>query len=262
MDSTAALLHRPPHTGLLRDEILFLRMLMGYNENASCSSNCVYSAGQLPNTKMKDVVFLGLDVDAIQMHEDVIQQVHIGISILDSRSLHDLATDTSTAKQGSDVIESHHFVIGSPKFGRRKSKRFLFKPFETISLSELKTKIQTLLLHRDAVLVAHGSDRELWVLESLDMDLHPLCTIDTVKAAQHPLQLFYRYSLEKLLDTLSIPFKDLHIAGNDAHFVIRALLMIAVKDAELHLEASELPPWLPTFKHIAQAPLMPPDSQR
>ncbi|KAK3371754.1 hypothetical protein B0T24DRAFT_630278 [Lasiosphaeria ovina] len=78
-----------------------------------------------------------------------------------------------------------------------------------------------------------------------------------VKAAQHPLQLSYRCSLESLLERLDISFRNLHAAGNDAKFVLRALLMLAVRDAERQLNASVLPYWLPTFRAIARAPLPP-----
>ncbi|KAH7121408.1 hypothetical protein EDB81DRAFT_813900, partial [Dactylonectria macrodidyma] len=47
-----------------------------------------------------------------------------------------------------------------------------------------------------------------------------------------PPQLYYRYSLEKLLDSLDIPYANLHAAGNDAHFTLRAILMIVVRDAQ------------------------------
>ena len=111
--------------------------------------------------------------------------------------------------------------------------------------------------HRNIILVCHGTDRELKVLRQIDLDLHPLCIIDTVKAAQYPLQLSYRYSLERLLEELKIPFCNLHTAGNDAHFVLRALLMITVRDAELESDPPVLPPWLPTLRAIAHAPWPP-----
>lgn len=50
------------------------------------------------------------------------------------------------------------------------------------------------------VLIVHGGNRELSVLERLDINLTQLYTVDTVKAAQYPLRLSYRYSLRKLLE--------------------------------------------------------------
>lgn len=75
--------------------------------------------------------------------------------------------------------------------------------------------------------------------------------------AQLVLQLHYRLGLEKLLGRLGIPFDDLHAAGNDAHFSLRALLMLAFKDAErlqqLH-GCATVDGLLRVIRQIAQAP--------
>ena len=253
MDSSIASSDSPPHLGLLRDETILLRLLLGYCDDISRFSGPL-STKKLRKSMMRDVLFLGLDVDALQTQGDAIQQFHIGVSVIDTRSLKAVAA-RSVDTTPTEVIESHHFVVGDSKFSRKKSNKFLFGRFEAVSLADLQGKLKTLTAHRDVVLVLHGGSRELWVLESVGINLQPICVIDTVKAAQHPLQLSYRYSLERLLDELGIPFNNLHSAGNDAHFVLRAVLMIAVRDAERLLDASALPRWLPTFRAIAQAPL-------
>ncbi len=253
MESITVSSAMPSHTGLLRDEILFLRQLLGYCDNEIellNSSLLPHSSARLGN--MKNVRFLGIDIDALQEHERVIQQFHIGISVLDTHSLQALVLGLPDARLATQVIESHHFIVGNSGFSQRKSNKFIFRQPETFSLSDLRRKLRSLTLHRDVVLVFHGSNRELGVFTRLDIDLQPLCIIDTVKAAQYPLQLSYRYSLEKLLTELGIPFVNLHVSGNDAHFVLRALLMIAVRDAERELETSALPCWLPIFREITQ----------
>ena len=89
----------------------------------------------------------------------------------------------------------------------------------------------------------HGADSDLKVLRKLEIHDDPLRIIDTQKAAKYPLQLYYRYSLEKLLEALEIPYAALHAAGNDAHFSLRTVLMIAVKDAERQ-------PNIPSHSHL------------
>ncbi|KAK0731688.1 hypothetical protein B0H67DRAFT_83312 [Lasiosphaeris hirsuta] len=85
------------------------------------------------------------------------------------------------------MIESHHFVVGGPKFSRRKSNKF-FRPFEeAMSLADLRARLEAITSHRNIILVGHGMLRELKLLEQLDIDLHPRYIIDTVKAAQYPL---------------------------------------------------------------------------
>ena len=163
-------------------------------------------------------------------YRQVIQQAHIGVSILDARSLRDVISDKKDVAE-TNIIESHHFVVRNSNFARPKSNRFLFGKFETVSLPEIRRRLDVVTGGRNVVLVCHGGDREQHVLSRMDINVHPLPTIDTVKAAQHPLQLPYRYSLEKLLEVFGIPFTKLHSAGNDAHFVLRTLLMIVVRDA-------------------------------
>ncbi|EHK26393.1 uncharacterized protein TRIVIDRAFT_218557 [Trichoderma virens Gv29-8] len=87
--------------------------------------------------------------------------------------------------------------------------------------------------------------------------MNPIFEIDTTKAARYPLQEFHDSTLKKLLKYFGIPFTGelLHFAGNDAHFVLRALLMIAVRDARRELE--NIPAWVPLFEAIARAPLPP-----
>lgn len=60
--------------------------------------------------------------------------------------------------------------------------------------------------------------------------------------------------MEKLLETLEIPFAALHSAGNDAHFALRALLMIATRDAERQSQDLSAAPLFRTFTAIARAP--------
>ncbi|KAF4999332.1 hypothetical protein FGRMN_2560 [Fusarium graminum] len=107
------------------------------------------------------------------------------------------------------------------------------------------------------VLVVHGGKQELSLLSLLGTKLEPAFIIDTVKAAQFPLQLWYRKSLKELLEKFEVPYSHLHIAGNDAHLTLRVLLMIAVKDAEIHLEGKNLPDWMPILKAVARSPLPP-----
>jgi DNA polymerase III epsilon subunit-like protein len=71
--------------------------------------------------------------------------------------------------------------------------------------------------------------------------------------ARSPVSPRYTYSLEALLEELEIPFANLHSSGNDAHFILRALLMLAVRYAEGQQKAN-LPDWVRTAREISQAP--------
>lgn len=259
MDSTATPSTNPPHTGLLRDETLVLRGLFGYTSLGRDEPESVLGK-KVGNSTLRNVRFLSIDVNALDEDENaVIQQCHMGVSILDSASL-------MTAKA---AIESHHYVVGpDPAYAQRKSQKYLFGAPEAVkSPAALREKIGRLAKGRDTVLVAHGARREEWVLASLGLYkvLAPLHVVDTAKAAQHPLRLSYRCGLGAMLDALGVPHAGLHAAGNDAHFALRGLLMLAVRDAEREMMAATsagdgpgaaaeaLPKWLARARAVAQA---------
>ena len=172
------------------------------------------------------------------------------MSLFDSRSV-ETSGDYQPLASG---IKSFQFTIGDSPYCRRAADKFLFGRSESILISELKPWLEQTVSERDVVLVIHGAEQDLEVLKNLGIDLHAVFVVDTVKAAQYPLRLSYRYSLEKLLEALGISFTNLHAAGNDAHFALRALLMIVVKDAESQPSTPSITTLTKTLKAIALGP--------
>ncbi|KAE9365221.1 hypothetical protein N431DRAFT_488426 [Stipitochalara longipes BDJ] len=86
----------------------------------------------------------------------------------------------------------------------------------------------------DLILVVYGGATDLLFLKAAEIHLRPLYVVDTQKAAQHPLQLDYRCTIERMLELLKCPFDPemLHNAGNNANFTLRAMLLIATVDAK------------------------------
>jgi hypothetical protein len=249
----------PPHTGILRVETLALRHILGYsNETSNPSSSKlpdVPLGTKLAESLISDLLFVSIDVDTFQGYEEIrdYQKFHIGISILDTRHLQEMIAHPPLLDHPQSAIDSHQFVVGNGLSAKRARRRFLFGKSEDIVLSDLKARFDSITQGRDYVLVCHGANEDLKICRKLDIGSQACFIIDTVKAAQFPLQLHYRYSLEKLLDSLEIPYVKLHAAGNDAHFTLRAVLMIAVKDAQrLHGDTNE--PLLRVLEAIARAP--------
>ncbi|KAJ4257479.1 hypothetical protein NW762_008603 [Fusarium torreyae] len=268
-ESTAV---EPAHKGILRDDTIVLRWILGYCGEAQLSNAslpkapsawpCVplTSSPSGSNSQIKRLRFVSIDIDKLEEKDGIIQRFHMGLSFLDAQCLQNLlfetrlpAPDTNLA---SHVIRSHHWAVGSYKHFTANDIKFLFGKAQAISLSDLEARLRG-FVQQAFVLVFHGGKQELSVLQKLNINLGSTFTIDTVKAAQHPLQLSYRYSLQLLLDEFKIPHRQLHTAGNDAHFALRALLMIAVRDAESQLAGKHLPDWVSILKAVAQAPLPP-----
>lgn len=251
----------PPHTGLLREEVLVLRDLLGYVDftDETTTLEPPQVGVPLPNSRMKDLLLVGLDVDTFQGYEQLVpdQQLHIGISLLDTRELQASIQD---ADFPGGLIDSYQFTVGSSKYCQRASRKFMFGRSEALDICRIRPRLQQLIGGRPFALVLHGSSSDMKMLRNLDVDpatLGCVYVFDTNKVAQWVLQLHYRLGLEKLLERLEIPFDDLHAAGNDAHFSLRALLMLACKDAErlreLHGCVTE-DGLLAVIRRIAQGP--------
>ncbi|KAK1243202.1 hypothetical protein MKX07_003830 [Trichoderma sp. CBMAI-0711] len=215
---------------------------------------------QKPNTRFKDVTFVAIDMDELEERNDGMPiRFHIGISILQTKDLHGLCHDPFpiTGFQ-TNIIRSYHWAVEDSQYFAKNDSRFCFGQHECIPLSGLEGRLKELLKpFSPRILVAHGISRERIVLRRLNIDLNQIFEIDTAKAARYPLQELHDSTLRKLLQDFDIPCEGglLHFAGNDAHFALRALLMIAVRDARRELK--DLPTWVPVFEAVAQAPLPP-----
>ncbi|KAM6479323.1 hypothetical protein HDV62DRAFT_134628 [Trichoderma sp. SZMC 28011] len=221
------------HTRILREENIALRQILGYRLETLTSSpyRLPYIGQCLPGTCIKDILLVSVDVDTGGGYEAISeeQSFHIGISIFDTRSL------TKTPQDLGDAIKSYQFINNNSKPCKWAAKSFLFGESRLIELADFPASFFSLTQGRDYVLVAHGIDMDIKFFNNLNPEIAngACCILDTVKAAQYPLQLYYRYSLESLLDEFNICYAKLHAAGNDAHFALKALLMIAVRDGQM-----------------------------
>lgn len=256
----------PAHKGILRDDTVVLRWIFGYSGEAQLASGPVPwprvpLTTSLPNANshIRRMRFISIDIDKLEEQEGAIKRFHIGVSVLNTQSLQNLLLrrPEQEINLASRVIESYHWVVEDLNYYHERNSLFLFGTPKVITLSRLEARLKQRLQDQNFTLVFHGGSRELSVLQRLNINLNPLYTIDTVNAAQHPLQLSYRYSLKQLLQEFGIPHVLLHTAGNDAHFILRALLMVAVRDEERQLSGKQLPDWVPILKEVARSPLPP-----
>ena len=212
-----------------------------------------------PKTRFREATLVGIDIDGVQEEDDMPIRFHTGISILGTKDLHHLChTLSPITNPQEEVIRSYHWAVEDFEYFANNNNRFCFGKHRCISLSDFRERLPDLLKHcHPLILVTHGGYRKKNILQKLNINLNPILTIDTTKAARYPLQEFHDSALKKLLIDFNIPFTNglLHFAGNDAHFVLRALLMIAAHDARRELQ--EIPVWVPVFESIARAPIPP-----
>jgi hypothetical protein len=160
--------------------------------------------------------------------------------------------------QLGSVLQTHHFCVGPEKYFKRKSWKFCFGQSRHVTIEVVRNEIQKLISKRDVILIVHGGKDDLAFVKAADIHLRPLYIMDTQKAAQHPLQLDYRCTIEGMLTLVNCSFDQgmLHNAGTDAHFTLRALLLIATMDATTDptLEPA-CKALLSTFEKIARQPI-------
>ena len=221
------------HRGNLREENIALRQTLGYSlESIESFPYMLPTTGQyISGTPIKDLLIIAIDVDKGRGYDvtDTCQSFHVGISILDTRCLVRNMTDLGPDK----AITSYQFTNATTSICAHATKNFLFGKSSILqSFRLLPSRIFALTKTRNYILVAHGTTEDIKFLNALDPNIVSGASyiFDTVKVAQFPLQLEYRYSLEKLLLELGVRYARLHAAGNDAHFALKALLMLAVRD--------------------------------
>ncbi|KAJ3527467.1 hypothetical protein NM208_g10687 [Fusarium decemcellulare] len=220
----------PPHIGVLHEENIALRQILGYRlETVETSPYSPPQIGQcLPGTLIKDVLLVSIDVDA-----KYYEAISTDDDFYDPRG----------------AITSYQFIYWDSPPCNYAEKHFPFRETKLVTLEPeeasqnsvrpryptFASQISSLIGDRDYVLLAHGTHAEVKFLSNIDPEIihRASYVLDTVKAAQFPLQMSYRYRLDQLLDEFGIRYALLHTAGNDAHFALKALLMIAVRDSQL-----------------------------
>ena len=224
----------PKHTGLLREELLIFRHLLGLGENPLRTQ----LGSTLADSSFNDVLFISIKVGGVRPLDTANNLPYlVGISVLDTRLLQLYVTTslgvTNTRPvhvDAQNLIKSYQLQVGQWDYLKSQSRRFMFGSTTQIEGKHVQAYFQQLVKGRSFVVLAHGVDYdESKYVDGLHLGKRPLCHLDVLKIVQYPLQTYYRYSLAKLLDALRLPWRDLHVAGNDARFALHVLLT-AVRD--------------------------------
>ena len=172
-------------------------------------------------------VFIAIDLEYLSnFKQDSSQNLNsqVGVAILDSRSL--ISSPPQTA------ISTYNFVTGSTSYCAATAKKYLFDKTITIHQRDILFNLESFIPRtRNIILVGHDIRNDLQVLQLLDFDLHTSIggILDLGKIASKLLPNI-RITLSSILTELRCPFQNLHTAGNDAYFTLRALLLLAIRD--------------------------------
>ena len=182
------------------------------------------------SSTLNDVIIIAIDFEYIQTIKSGFAQKtdsQVGFAILDTKDLRQIQSEVPEQTQ---LISTFNFVTGSSSYVTKVSNKFLFGKTITIPSSSMAHIIQSRIpKDRNVMLVGHGVSSELHILQFLGFKFsRPPGILDTSRVADEVFQI-WNGSLRDLLILLECPFKKLHIAGNDANFTLRALLLLAVK---------------------------------
>jgi hypothetical protein len=176
--------------------------------------------------RYKDAVLIAIDFENnIHFNGDLSRNVNtqLGLAILDTRDI------SSTALAPEKLISTYNFVTGSPEYYRKSMLKSLFGMPILIKLSEVIDQLRALIpKDRNVILVGHDIRNDVYILLRLGFDLRGLECLDTFRIAGEVLP-YFSLRLGELLTELGCPHNWLHNGGNDAHFTLRALLLLAVK---------------------------------
>lgn len=187
-----------------------------------------------------DALLVAIDLKNLQaiQNSNLDAGSQVGIAILDPRHLN--------IGKPRYRIKTHNLVVGGSDSYQQEARRwFLFGDTYIVRshqdlVSSLECRIwrKPVTRDRDIILVGHSIHRYSHALDSIGFDL---CTsiVGVLDIAHIISQIGNSWlppgsptpkSLNNLLNTLQIPFNTLESAGNNAHFTMRALLGLVVKN--------------------------------
>jgi hypothetical protein len=202
---------------------------------------------------LRDVIFVAIDFENLgNIKQDSAQNLdsQVGIAILDTRIL--------ASSQLEKTILTYSFATGSPRYCTATTKNFLFGKTTTIRQQDILKTLESLVRRtRNIALIGHDFKHDLHILQILKFDLQTSIVgiLDTQKIASELLP-DNSSTLSDILQALHCPFDKLHTAGNDAHFTLRALLLLAEKSCTHSLISTRNQDTLASIRAIAQVPVL------
>ncbi|KAJ4268712.1 hypothetical protein NW762_002780 [Fusarium torreyae] len=197
-----------------------------------------------------DVVFICVDVEAIERKPNPISE--IGFAILDTRDIK--GVDPKSVGRGwwpmiktyhlrvyeYAGLRNHQFVKGCPdnfNFGEST-----FPPKDNIGEAIMAILDPYLLDERNIVIVGHDVKQDINYFGTLGIDLRVLAElaepIDTQEIHQAWCDSTQGRGLSVVLNDLGISSKNLHNAGNDAHYTLCAMLGVVLEHVREQEEQS------------------------
>ncbi|KAL7812098.1 hypothetical protein V8C44DRAFT_349521 [Trichoderma aethiopicum] len=185
---------------------------------------------------MRDLLFVSVDIaTGRDFGNSFSADSHcVGISILDTRSL---TKPIDTDREAEAAIQSQQFVTQDSGLfawaARPPGSCHVLTWY--VERDDAADRIAWLTRDRKYVLVGSELQRDCKILEQLSptgwrIAERACFRLDILRAAQYPLQLSHRPSIQCFLEAFGIKCKRLSLPGDYAHFTLKAMLLLAVRD--------------------------------
>ncbi|KAK5627552.1 hypothetical protein RRF57_003267 [Xylaria bambusicola] len=149
----------------------------------------------------------------------------VGIATLDTSNL-----QKDLLPPPNNLIETYNYVSGSNQYIKKVIPKFIFGESLVVNSASILKMIELIIpqhQNRRIIIVSHGIQNELMALHALgyrfSANMHAVCSH---RLAVETLGL--QCALGKLLRWVGCPYHSLHIGGNDAHFTLKACLLLAL----------------------------------
>ncbi|RYP92663.1 hypothetical protein DL770_001176 [Monosporascus sp. CRB-9-2] len=195
-----------------------------------------------PFIKNSSVRFVCVDVEAYEMNADLVTEV--GLAVLDTDDIMDVAP----GKNGENwfaKIETFHFRIKeyssivNSQFVQGCPDSFAFGNSDFVSLKDIAQEVGSIIGdnassdERAVILVGHDIAQDLAYLQKVGYNPwrvpHIVDEIDTKSMFQRLERSQDGRGLETVCSDLGYPGYDFHNAGNDAHFTLRSMIVMAFR---------------------------------
>ncbi|TDZ38932.1 hypothetical protein C8035_v006867 [Colletotrichum spinosum] len=159
----------------------------------------------------------------------VTDNAQAGLAILDTRHV---SPETPAEK----LVSAYNFVAGSETYFWKAKSRFLFGKTTVLNdTQELRQHIQDCIpKDRNIIIVGHGIGYQKTCLTKIGFDFESdgiVACLDPSRIAEQILE-YKAGPFKRLLETLNIPISKLRAAGNDAHYIMQAVLILASIDCD------------------------------
>ncbi|RYP47780.1 hypothetical protein DL768_006189 [Monosporascus sp. mg162] len=208
-----------------------------------------------PFIKDSSVRFVCVDVEAYEWNADLVTEV--GLAVLDTDDIMDVAPGEDGENWLSEIETFHfrtkeYYYLVNSQFVKGCPDSFAFGNSDFVPLKDIAQEVGNIIGdnvsgdQRPVILVGHDIAQDLAYLQKVGYNPwrvpHIVDEIDTKSMFQRLERSQNGRGLKTVCSDLGYPGHDFHNAGNDAHFTLRSMVVMAFRQMSDSLSNKALGP--------------------